>query len=91
MPPDVLSYNIRGIQTRLKPSMVLTIGPMLTCDDIIWQTGDDEWVMHTIDSRDAAHWKHSITIIEDSISVLTARDKGVASLVPHGVTPVSLD
>ena len=91
MPPDVLNYNVRGIQARLKPGMVLAVEPMLTRGDIASQTDDDEWTVRTVDGRDAAHWEHSIAITEDGVSVLTARDGGVAGLAPYGVTPVSLD
>jgi len=62
MPPDVLNYNVRGIQARLKPGMVLAVEPMLTRGDIASQTDDDEWTVRTVDGRDAAHWEHSIAI-----------------------------
>ena len=91
MPPDVLNYNVRGIQARLKPGMVLAVEPMLTRGDIASQTDDDEWTVRTVDGLDAAHWEHSIAITEDGVSVLTARDGGLAGLAPYGVTPVSLD
>jgi len=91
MPPDVLNYNVRGIQARLKPGMVLAVEPMLTRGDIASQTDDDEWTVRTVDGLDAAHWEHSIAITEDGVSILTARDGGVAGLAPYGVTPVSLD
>ncbi len=91
MPPDVLNYNVRGIQARLKPGMVLAVEPMLTRGDIASQTDDDEWTVRTVDGRDAAHWEHSIAIMADGVSVLTARDGGVAGLSPYGVTPISLD
>ena len=45
MPPDVLNYNVRGIQARLKPGMVLAVEPMLTRGDIASQTDDDEWTV----------------------------------------------
>jgi len=91
MPPDVMNYNVRGIQARLKPGMVLAVEPMLTRGDIASSTDDDEWTVRTVDGRDAAHWEHSIAITEDGVSVLTARDGGVAGLALYGVTPVSLD
>ena len=91
MPPDVLNSNVRGIQARLKPGMVLAVEPMLTRGDIASQTDDDEWTVRTVDGRDAAHWEHSIAITEEGVSVLTVRDGGVAGLAPYGVTPVSLD
>lgn len=91
MPPDVLNYNVRGIQARLKPGMVLAVEPMLTRGDIASSTDADEWTVRTVDGCDAAHWEHSIAIMEDGVSVLTARDGGVAGLAPYGVTPVSLD
>lgn len=91
MPPDVLNYSVRGIQARLKPGMVLAVEPMLVRGDIASVTDDDEWTVRTVDGGDAAHWEHSIAITADGVSVLTARDGGVAGLAPYGVTPVSLD
>ena len=76
MPPDVLNYNVRGIQARLKPGMVLAVEPMLTRGDIASQTDDDEWTVRTVDGRDAAHWEHSIAITEDGVCVLDGARRG---------------
>lgn len=89
--PDVLNYRVRGITARLKPGMVLAVEPMLTTGGIDTFTEDDQWTVRTMDGSDAAQWEHSVAILEDGISILTAPDGGVAGLAPYGVTPVILD
>lgn len=89
--PDVLNYRVRGITARLKPGMVLAVEPMLTTGGIDTVTEDDQWTVRTVDGSDAAQWEHSVAILDDGISVLTASDGGVAGLAPYGVTPVILD
>lgn len=89
--PDVLNYRVRGITARLKPGMVLAVEPMLTTGGIDTFTEDDQWTVRTMDGSDAAQWEHSVAILDDGISILTAPDGGVAGLAPYGVTPVILD
>ena len=85
--PDVLNYRVRGITARLKPGMVLAVEPMLTTGGIDTFTEDDEWTVRTMDGSDAAQWEHSVAILEDGISILTAPDAGASGLAPYGVTP----
>lgn len=89
--PDVLNYRVRGVTARLKPGMVLAVEPMLTTGGIDTFTEDDQWTVRTMDGSDAAQWEHSIAILEDGISILTAPDGGAAGLAPYSVTPVILD
>lgn len=89
--PEVLNFNARGISARLKPGMALAVEPMLTTGSIETFTEDDEWTVRTEDGSDAAQWEHSIAILPDGVSVLTAADAGAAGLAPYGITPISLD
>lgn len=89
--PEVLNYRVRGLSPKLRPGMVLAIEPMLTSGDIETSTDSDRWTVRTVDGSDAAQWEHTVAILDDGISVLTAVDGGVAGLAPYGVTPVILD
>lgn len=89
--PDVLNYRARGISPRLRPGMVLCVEPMLVTGSIETVTLSDDWTVKTLDGGDAAHWEHTIALLEDGVSVLTAPDFGAAGLAPYGITPVTLD
>ncbi|QWW19241.1 type I methionyl aminopeptidase [Schaalia sp. 19OD2882] len=89
--PDVLNYMVHGRTEKLRPGMVLAVEPMLTggCAEVT--TDRDGWTVRTKDGSDAVQWEHSIAIVEDGVSVLTAPDRGAALLAPFGITPVDLD
>lgn len=89
--PEILNYRARGISPRLRPGMVLAVEPMLVAGDIENVTLDDDWTVKTLDGSDAAHWEHTIALLDDGVSVLTAADSGAAGLAAYGVTPVVLD
>ena len=71
--------------------MVLAVEPMLTTGGIDTVTESDEWTVRTVDGSDACQWEHTVAILEDGISVLTAPDAGKAGLAPFGITPAVLD
>lgn len=89
--PDVINYSVRGLTTKLRPGMVLAVEPMLTTGGIESETLSDEWTVRMIDGSDGAQWEHTIALLDDGVSVLTATDAGAAGLAPFGVTPVVLD
>lgn len=89
--PEVLNYRVRGLMPKLRPGMVLAVEPMLTTGGIDTVTESDEWTVRTVDGSDACQWEHTVAILEDGISVLTAPDAGKAGLAPFGITPVVLD
>ena len=89
--PEVLNYRVRGLMPKLRPGMVLAVEPMLTTGDIETLTENDDWTVRSVDGSDAAQWEHTVAILDDGISILSAIDGGVAGLAPFGVTPVSLD
>ena len=88
--PDVLNYRAHGISPRLRPGMVLCVEPMIVTGSIETVTLGDDWTVKTLDGEDAAHWEHTIALLEDGVSVLTAPDCGAAGLAPYGITPVVL-
>lgn len=90
-PPDVPNYRVRGRLPKLRAGMVLAIEPMLTTGTIETKTLGDNWTVVTTDGSRAAHWEHTVAILPEGISVLTAPDCGVAGLAPFGITPVVLD
>ena len=89
--PDVLNYRARGISPKLRPGMVLCVEPMMVTGSIETVTLSDDWTVKTLDGGDAAHWEHTVALLDDGISVLTAPDAGAAGLAPYGITPVVFD
>ncbi|MCA5892647.1 type I methionyl aminopeptidase [Isoptericola sp. NEAU-Y5] len=90
-PPDVVNFRTRERGPRLRPGMCLAIEPMVTRGSAATRVLDDDWTVVTQDGTRAAHWEHSVAILDDGISVLTAPDAGRAGLSPFGVVPVVLD
>jgi methionyl aminopeptidase len=86
--PHVLNYRTRDRGPRLRPGICLAVEPMLTAGDPATTVLDDEWTVSTVDGARAAHWEHSVALLEDGLWVLTARDGGVAELRALGA-PVS--
>jgi methionyl aminopeptidase len=91
MDPFVPNQGKRGKGVKLGPGMALAIEPMLTLGKSQTRELDDGWTVVTKDGSRAAHFEHTIAILSDGVSVLTAEDAGVAGLAPFGVTPVDLD
>ncbi len=82
--PHVLNYRTRDRGPRLKPGICLAVEPMLTLGDPATRTLADDWTVATADGRRAAHWEHSVALLDDGLWVLTARDGGVAELTALG-------
>ncbi|MDF9874996.1 type I methionyl aminopeptidase [Cellulosimicrobium cellulans] len=84
-PPDVPNYRTREKGPRLRPGMCLAIEPMLTLGDRFTEVCEDDWTVVTGDGARAAHWEHSVAILDEGIWVLTAPDGGAAELAELGV------
>ncbi|WP_264031999.1 type I methionyl aminopeptidase [Cellulosimicrobium sp. SH8] len=84
-PPDVPNYRTREKGPRLRPGMCLAIEPMLTLGDRFTEVCEDDWTVVTDDGARAAHWEHSVAILDAGIWVLTAPDGGAAELAELGV------
>ena len=89
-PPDVPNYRTKDRGTRLRPGLCVAVEPMLVRGDQANRTLDDDWTVVTTDGSRAAHWEHTVALLEGGISVLTARDGGAARLGALGVDVVTL-
>ncbi|MCB7136756.1 type I methionyl aminopeptidase [Cellulosimicrobium marinum] len=90
-PPDVPNYRTRERGPRLRPGMCLAVEPMLTRGEHLTQVCEDDWTVVTDDGSRAAHWEHSVAILEGGIWVLTAADGGAEELAARGVRITALD
>lgn len=90
-PPDVVNFRTRESGPRLRSGMCLAIEPMVTLGTGETHVLDDEWTVVTADGSRAAHWEHSVAILDDGIWVLTAEDGGAARLGELGVQVSPLD
>jgi methionyl aminopeptidase len=86
MAPHILNYGRPGKGPRLVPGMALAIEPMLTLGSRATRELDDGWTVVTVDGSWAAHWEHTVAILDDGPWVLTAEDGGRAELAKRGVT-----
>jgi len=85
MAPHILNYGRPGKGPRLTPGMALAIEPMVTLGSRATRELDDGWTVTTVDGSWAAHWEHTVAILDDGPWVLTARDGGRAELAQRGV------
>lgn len=90
-PPEVLNYRSRDRGARVRPGLCVAIEPMITRGGSATRTLEDDWTAVTVDGSRAAHWEHSVAVLEDGIVVLTARDGGARALAGLGVAVVSVD
>ena len=89
--PDVPNYRARGRGPRVRPGLCVAIEPMLTRGEASTQLCEDEWTVVTDDGSRAAHWEHTVAVLEGGLWVLTAPDGGAAGLAPFGVPIAPLD
>jgi methionyl aminopeptidase len=85
MAPHILNYGRPGKGPRLVPGMALAIEPMVTLGSRTTEELDDGWTVVTADGSWAAHWEHTVAILEDGPWVLTAPDGGRAELSRRGI------
>jgi methionyl aminopeptidase len=85
MAPHILNHGRAGKGPRLWPGMTLAIEPMITLGSRATQEHEDGWTVSTADGSWAAHWEHTVAILEDGPWVLTAEDGGRAGLGALGV------
>lgn len=84
--PDVPNFRVRDRGPRVRPGMCLAIEPMVIRGERFTQVCEDDWTVVTDDGTRAAHWEHTVAVLEDGIWVLTAVDGGRAQLEQRGVT-----
>ena len=85
MAPHILNHGRAGKGPRLVPGMALAIEPMITLGSRATQELDDGWTVSTADGSWAAHWEHTVALLEDGPWVLTADDGGRTELARRGV------
>jgi methionyl aminopeptidase len=85
MDPHILNYGRAGRGSRLVPGMAIAIEPMITLGSRVTREHDDGWTVSTADGSWAAHWEHTVAIMDDGPWVLTAEDGGRARLAELGV------
>lgn len=86
MPPDVLNYRDRDRGPKVRPGLVLAIEPMCTRGGVETDVLADEWTVVTSDGTRAAHWEHTVAVLEEGLWVLTAPDGGASELAKFGVS-----
>ncbi len=90
-PPDVVNYATSSRGMPLKTGMCLAVEPMVTRGSGATRELADGWTVVTTDGSRSAHWEHSVAILEDGITVLTAPDAGAERLKALGVDVVVID
>lgn len=89
-PPDVPNFRTRDRGPKLRPGLCVAVEPMLVRGAEANRVLADDWTVVTQDGSRAAHWEHTVALLEDGIVVLTARDGGAAALAALGVTVAAL-
>lgn len=69
--PQVPNAVSLGPNPRLVPGMVIAVEPMINLGKAEVRVLSDEWTVVTVDGRKAAHFEHTVAILEDGPEVLT--------------------
>ena len=85
MAPHILNYGRPGKGPRLVPGMAVAIEPMVTLGSRATRELEDGWTVVTVDGSWAAHWEHTVAILDDGPWVLTAEDGGRGELAQRGI------
>lgn len=89
-PPEVLNYRASGRGPKVKAGLVVAVEPMLTVGPATSRVLADDWTVVTRDGARAAHFEHTVAVLEDGLHVLTDPDGGRARLAAAGVAMSSL-
>ncbi|PZR56429.1 MAG: type I methionyl aminopeptidase [Candidatus Meridianibacter frigidus] len=74
--PHVPNYGTAGAGMELRSGLVLAVEPMITQSGHEVETLKDGWTVVTADGKLAAHFEHTIAIMEDGPRILTLRQSG---------------
>lgn len=88
--PDVPNFRTREKGARVRPGLCVAIEPMVCRGERFTQVCEDDWTVVTDDGARAAHWEHTVAVLEDGLWVLTAADGGAEMLAAAGVPLSSL-
>jgi len=70
-PPDIPNYGRKGTGMLLVPGNTIAIEPMATLGGERIVTEADGWTIATRDGSLAAHFEHTVLILEDGVEILT--------------------
>ena len=70
--PNYVSADLRRNDIFLKEGMILAVEPMVNVGVSAIKTLSDGWTIATKDSKDSAHFEHTIAIVKSGCKVLTA-------------------
>lgn len=76
--PMVPNFGPPGMGPVLEVGMVLAIEPMATTGGWATKVGKDGWTVSTRDGSLAAHFEHTVAILEDGPEILTWPEVGMA-------------
>jgi methionyl aminopeptidase len=81
--PQVPNFGDPGRGALLQPGMTLAIEPMITAGNPDVYVHDDDWSISTRDGSLAAHFEHTVAILDEGSRILTlAKTPAKAGLVP---------
>lgn len=89
-PPEVHNVGTSHRGPRVVPGLCVAIEPMITRGDRHTRVLDDGWTVVTADASRAAHWEHTVAVLEEGVIVLTAPDGGAERLAARGVRVAEL-
>jgi methionyl aminopeptidase len=69
--PEVPNWGKRGTGVLLQPGDTIAIEPMATLGGYAIVSEDDGWTISTRDGSLAAHFEHTVLVLEDGVEVLT--------------------
>jgi methionyl aminopeptidase len=81
--PQVPNFGQPGRGPLLQPGMTIAIEPMITAGGPEVFLHDDDWSISTVDGSFAAHFEHTVAILEDGPRILTSvKSREKAGLLP---------
>src|SRR5213592_4540207 len=81
--PQVPNFGDPGRGPLLQPGMTIAIEPMITAGSPDVYLHDDDWSISSTDGSMAAHFEHTVAILEDGPRILTAaKSREKAGLLP---------
>jgi methionyl aminopeptidase len=69
--PDIPNYGFAGSGPILKSGMTIAIEPMATLGGHSIEVDPDHWTIRTLDGSLAAHFEHTVLILDNSYEILT--------------------
>jgi len=81
--PQVPNFGKPGTGQKLRPGMVCAIEPMITMGGWEVETLADQWTIVTKDSSLAAHFEHTVALLEDGPEILSVAGAAVGADTPR--------